>query len=106
MDVPIFYEPAQVVRELCTGYHFEGAGKNASRVGDGDAGAYFPEVEGGDAPAVGLPQGLLRARETLPEDLAHPRERVGDGFEVAAAGLGHRRATATATAEHARDLAH
>lgn len=101
MDALIFYQPAHVVRELCTRYHVEGGGKDASRVGDGDAGAYFPEVEGGDAPAVGLPQGLLRARETLAEDLAHPRERIGDGFEVAAAGLGHRRAPAPASAQHA-----
>ena len=40
------------------------------------------------------------------EDLAHPGEGVGDSFEVAAAGLGHRRAATAAAPEYARDLAY
>ena len=45
-------------------------------------------------------QGLLRARETVAEDLAHPREGIGNGFEVASTCLGHRRAPASATATY------
>ena len=48
------------------------AGDHASRVRNGNAGAHLSEVEGGDSPAVGWRQDLLRVRETLVEDLAHP----------------------------------
>ena len=87
--------------EIPARYHVEWAGDNASRIREGDAGAYLSEVEGGDSPAVGWGQGLLRACEALVEDLAYPREGVGDGLQVAAAGLGHRRAATPASSEYA-----
>ena len=87
-------------------YHFEWAGDHASGVRDGNAGAHLSEVEGGDSPAVGWRQDLLRVRETLVEDLAYPGEGVRDSLEVAAAGLGHRRATTPASSQYARDLSY
>jgi len=97
---PLVHEPAQIRGKFRARNDFEGARDYAPCVGDGDAGAYFSEVQGGDAPTTGVLQDLLPAGEALVEDLAHPGEGVGDGSEVTAAGLGHGRATTSAATEH------
>ena len=100
-DVLLPHQPPQRLRELRARHDLEGPRYRRGGVRDGDAGAHLSEVEGGDSPAVGWRQDLLRVREPLVEDLAHPREGVGDGLEVATAGLGHRRAAAPAAPEYA-----
>jgi hypothetical protein len=62
VDTLLVHEPAQVDGEIATWYHVERAGQNAASIRDGDAGAYLSEVEGGDSPAVGWRQDLLRVR--------------------------------------------
>jgi hypothetical protein len=106
VDILFVHEPAQISGEIPARYYVERPGDNPSGVRDGNAGAYLSEVEGGDSPAVGWRQDLLRIREPSVEDLAYPREGVGDSLEVAAAGLGHRRAATPASPQYARDLAH
>ena len=88
----------QVGSEVRAGHDFQRAGDYAPGIGDSNTGADVPYVQGGDAPAVGVWQDLLPAGEALVQDLPHPGQGVGDGPEVAAASLGHRRAPAPTAA--------
>jgi hypothetical protein len=64
VDALFVHEPAQVTGEIPARYHLERTGHNTFGVRYGDAGAYLSQVEGGDSPAVGWRQDLLRVRET------------------------------------------
>ena len=102
-DILLPHQPPQRLRELRARHDLEGTRDRPRGIRDGDAGTHLSEVEGSDTPTGVCRRQvlLLRAGEPLAQDLARPAQGFGDGLEVAAPGLGHRRPAATAAAEHA-----